>query len=170
MVAGFPASMLRKRIGRRNGFLLGTATGFIGIVLSAWAIISVQFCLFCTGIFILGLMRGFAHLFRFAVVEVVPAHFKSRAISLVLAGGILAGFLSPEIGSHTVDWLADYLFASSYLAISVLFMLTVPILLCMKLPMPSEEEQHRVGRRLAELVRQPLFIVSVLSVQASVTF
>ncbi len=158
MAASFPASMLMKRVGRRNGFLLGTALGVFGAFLCAFAIKIEHFPLFCLGVFCLGLMRGISQLFRFTAVEVVEHDFHAQAISLVLVGGIIAGFLGPAIGSWTADWIPYFPFAGSYLVIAVLFLTTVPVLFWMRLPGPTLEERSGPSRALKEIVRQPLFL------------
>ena len=142
MAAGLPASLLMKRVGRTKGFLLGTLLGALGGVVSAWAIIAEDFTLFCLGILLLGLMRGFTQLYRFSAVDVVPAHFKPRAISLVLAGGILAGFLGPEIGSRTVEWIPNHRFSGSYWAVVKLFLVSIPMLLLAILVFRRRLQRH----------------------------
>ncbi|WP_206074307.1 MFS transporter [Marinobacter fuscus] len=94
VVSTLPASLFMKRVGRRAGFVTGAVFGGVaGGALSFWAVAVESFWLFCAGSALLGLYQGFAMYYRFAAVDVASPAFRSRAISFVLAGGVLAAFL-----------------------------------------------------------------------------
>lgn len=93
MSSGIPASLLMQRIGRRNGFRIGTVVGLLGALLNIYAIQSESFTLFCLGSYLIGCLLGFGQLYRFAAIEVTPEEHKARAVSLVLFGGIFLEFL-----------------------------------------------------------------------------
>lgn len=91
-----PASLYMKRAGRRRGFITGASLGGVtGGVLSFTAIGLGSFWLFCIGNLLLGLYQGFAMYYRFAAADVASPAFRSRAISFVMAGGVVAAFLGP---------------------------------------------------------------------------
>ena len=96
MTAGFPASLLMRKIGRRNGFIIGTFLGLIGALSGGYAIL-ISHLRFSASTFILGAMMGFNQLYRFAAVEVAGADFKAKAVSLVMVGGIVSGTLGPSL-------------------------------------------------------------------------
>ena len=103
MSAGFPASLLMRRVGRRNGFLIGTSLGLIGALTGASAIFISSFTLFCTSTFTLGMMIGFNQLYRFVAVEIAGSSFKANAVSLVMVGGIVSGTLGPLLAAQGKD-------------------------------------------------------------------
>ncbi len=163
MLAGIPASLLMKRIGRRYGFLIGTGIGTFGAASASLAIIYSSFTLFCLSIFCLGVLNGFAQLYRFTAVEVSSIEFRTKAVSYVMLGGIAAGFIGPAIAAEGKDYFENAQFAGSYLSIILLYFLIVIILMRIRLPQPSVVEQKGDTRPLTVIFKQPKFIVSVLS-------
>ena len=117
MLAGIPASLLMKRIGRRYGFLIGTGIGTFGAASASLAIIYSSFPLFCLSIFCLGVLNGFAQLYRFTAVEVSSIEFRTKAVSYVMLGGIAAGFIGPAIAAEGKDYFGNAQFAGSYLCL-----------------------------------------------------
>ncbi|MDC0188474.1 MFS transporter [bacterium] len=163
MLAGIPASMLMKFIGRRYGFLIGTGIGTFGAASASLAIIYSSFPFFCLSIFCLGILNGFAQLYRFTAVEVSSIELRTKAVSYVMLGGIAAGFIGPAIAAEGKDYIENAQFAGSYLSIILLYFFIVIILMRIRLPQPSIEEQTGDTRPLKEIFMQPKFIVSVLS-------
>ena len=163
MLAGIPASMLMKFIGRRYGFLIGTGIGTFGAASASLAIIYSSFPFFCLSIFCLGILNGFAQLYRFTAVEVSSIELKTKAVSYVMLGGIAAGFIGPAIAAEGKDYIENAQFAGSYLSIILLYFFIVIILMRIRLPQPSVEEQTGDTRPLKVIFMQPKFIVSVLS-------
>ena len=163
MLAGIPASMLMKFIGRRYGFLIGTGIGTFGAASASLAIIYSSFPFFCLSIFCLGILNGFAQLYRFTAVEVSSIEFRTKAVSYVMLGGIAAGFIGPAIAAEGKDYIENAQFAGSYLSIILLYFFIVMILMRIRLPQPSVEEQTGDTRPLKVIFLQPKFIVSVLS-------
>ena len=163
MLAGIPASMLMKFIGRRYGFLIGTGIGTFGAASASLAIIYSSFPFFCLSIFCLGILNGFAQLYRFTAVEVSSIELRTKAVSYVMLGGIAAGFIGPTIAAEGKDYIENAQFAGSYLSIILLYFFIVIILMKIRLPQPSVEEQTGDTRPLKVIFMQPKFIVSVLS-------
>ncbi|MED6339926.1 MAG: MFS transporter [SAR324 cluster bacterium] len=163
MLAGIPASMLMKFIGRRYGFLIGTGIGTFGAASASLAIIYSSFPFFCLSIFCLGILNGFAQLYRFTAVEVSSIELRTKAVSYVMLGGIAAGFIGPAIAAEGKDYIENAQFAGSYLSIILLYFFIVIILMRIRLPQPSLEEQTGDTRPLKVIFMQPKFIVSVLS-------
>ena len=163
MLAGIPASLLMKRIGRRYGFLIGTGIGIFGAASASLAIIYSSFTLFCLSIFCLGVLNGFAQLYRFTAVEVSNIEFRTKAVSYVMLGGIAAGFIGPAIAAEGKNYFENAQFAGSYMFVILLYFIIVMILMRIRLPQPSVVEQTGDTRPLILILRQPKFIVSVLS-------
>ena len=167
MSAGFPASLLMRRVGRRNGFLIGTSLGFIGALTGAYAILISSFSLFCTSTFTLGMMMGFNQLYRFVAVEIAGPSFKAKAVSLVMVGGIVSGTLGPLLAAQGKDWVDNAPFAGGYLAVAGVYVLVIAILAFLDLPHPTAEEQHGTRRPMGEFVAQPNLILAVASASMS---
>ena len=163
MLAGIPASFLMKRVGRRYGFMIGTGIGSIGAVSAALSIIYFNFTFFCLSIFCLGILSGFAQLYRFAAADVATKEFRTKAVSLVMFGGIVAGFIGPTVASKAKDLIPNAQFAGSYLFVILFHFLIFSILLRTRLPRPSAVEQKGETRPLKEIFSQPKFIVAALS-------
>ena len=102
-VSTLPASFFMKRHGRRAGFMLGTAFGIVGGAVGALAVYRHSFALLLAGTFLTGIYNAFGQYYRFAAADAAPPDWKSRAISLTLAGGIFGGFIGPAVGRYTRD-------------------------------------------------------------------
>ncbi len=166
MLAGIPASFLMKRVGRRVGFIIGTGIGAFGAALATGSIIFSNFYLFCLSIFCLGIMSGFGQLYRFAAADVATQEFKTKAVSLVMIGGIVAGFIGPTVAYRAKDIFPNAEFAGSYLFVIIFHVLIVFILLGTKLPRPDYTEQKGETRPKKVIFSQPKFIVAVLASMA----
>ncbi len=161
MITMLPASFLMKRHGRRVGFALGGVAGILSGLTSAYGIYSHSFSIFCAGTAGFGVASGFAHYYRFAATELVDDAYKSRAISWVLAGGLVAAFIGPNVGRLTHEILPDALFSVSYLAIALFCLGIVIIQIFIRIPLPSQEEQQGQVRPLRIILSQPIFLVAV---------
>jgi len=155
-----PASFYMRRFGRRVGFW--TASGIIstGAGLAALALFANEFALLCAGCTLMGIGNGFTWYYRFAAAEVVPDDFRSRAISLVFAGGIVAAFVGPTLADRTKNIFAPVNFAGAYTGIIALHLAIALLLLFIRIPRPPAEALTG-GRPLGEIVRQPSFIVAL---------
>jgi MFS family permease len=160
--ATLPASFVMKRIGRRNGFLLGAGLGLIGAVLAAMAVYAASFTVFCAGSFLLGVNAGFGQFYRFAAADSAPEAFRPRAISLVLAGGVAAAVAGPELVKATKDLMAPIAFLGSYVAVTAMPVLAACTLAFLDIPVMNAKERKESGRPLLEIARQPAFLVAVL--------
>ncbi|MGI9436484.1 MAG: MFS transporter [Geminicoccaceae bacterium] len=161
MAIALPASFLMKRIGRRPGFAVGACFA-IGAGLMGWvAILIGSFWLFCLASAGYGVFMGFGMYYRFAAADVAEPAFRPRAISYVLAGGVVAAIAGPELAKATAELFAPALFAGCFAAIAVLGAATVLVLSFVTIPPPGEEERSGRGRPLSAIVRQPAFLVAL---------
>ncbi len=161
-MATIPASLLMKRIGRRAGFIWGALFGLAGASIASYALTISSFRLFCVGMFIFGVNAGFSQYFRFAAADTSADHFKSRAISWVISGGIVAALLGPELAKRTHDLAAGTPFLGAFAAIAGLMIAVMALLAFLDIPIPDESERLQSGRPLAVIVRQPALIVAIL--------
>jgi len=155
------SSLLMKRIGRRNGFTLGSLFGILGALVCALAIHLQSFVLLCAGTAVIGIYNATGQYYRFTAADVANADFKSRAISMVLAGGIIGAVIGPETSKITKDLWTPFL--GSFLSLAVFCAIAIVVQRMMDIPAPSEAEQSSSGRPFAEIARQPAFIVAVAS-------
>jgi len=146
--------------------MIGTGIGSFGAASAAGAVFYSNFYLFCLSIFCLGILSGFGQLYRFAAADVATHEFKTKAVSLVMVGGIIAGFIGPTVASKAKDLIPNAEFAGSYLFVIMFHVLIVLILLGTRLPRPDVTEQKGKTRPLKELFSQPKFLVAVLSAMA----
>ena len=163
MSATIPASLLMRRIGRRAGFMLGAVIGAAGALLAVQALFDQSYWGFCFGVFVVGWFNGFAVFYRFAAADTASPDFRPKAISLVLAGGLLAAFIGPELAKHTRHLLDPVLFAGSYLGLIGLYAISFCIVAFVRIPKLSAEERRHSGRPLLRILRQPTCIVAMLS-------
>jgi len=163
-LATVPASLLMKRIGRRAGFLGGQVVGAAGAALAALALYRGSFAALVLGSTLMGVHNAFWQYYRFAAAETASEAFRSRAISLVLAGGVVAALLGPELAKRGRDWIEAAPFAGSYAIVGLLCLATVAVLARLRVAPPPE--QHHGGRPLAVIARQPRFLVAVTAAAA----
>jgi MFS family permease len=163
MSTTIPASLLMGRVGRRAGFsvgaILGVLCGLIGVV----ALYRRSFWLLCASAVLQGMQAGFFYYFRLAAADTSPPQFRPKAISLVMAGGVVAGLLGPQAAKSAVDWLAPVTFAGIYLAMvgfSVAVLVTVQGLRIAKL---TPQQRTGGGRPLRVIIRQPAYRVALAS-------
>ena len=159
-VASLPAAMLMRRFGRRPGFMTGALLGIAGSLLCALALYQSDFAAFVIGNFLLGSYQGFANYYRFAAVEAAGSGHASKAISLVVAGGVVAAFLGPQLGIWGRDWIGGQIFIGSYLAQGVLSLIALVLLSRLRLPKVAAAHVC-LARPLREILVQPPLLVAI---------
>ncbi|MDX1512631.1 MAG: MFS transporter [Gammaproteobacteria bacterium] len=160
MATALPASLLMRRIGRRNGLLAGLAVGLIGGLTGALAIVRADFTLFVLASALLGVHNGFCQFYRFAAAEVAGADFRSRAISLVMAGGVVAAFAGPALAYITRD-LSTHEFAASFASLNVLQLISAALLFATRIPADPPEARATAARSIGTLAASPAFLAAV---------
>jgi len=158
-----PAALLMRRIGRRRGFVFGGLVGAAGGVVCVYGVIVADFWMFALGTLLFGASAGFAQHYRFAVTDVASPAFRGKAISFVLASGVVAGFAGPEIAKLSKDMFLPTLFLGPYLFLIVMALLSCVVVMFVDIPNLSPSEAADSGRPILEIMRQPIFVVAVLS-------
>jgi predicted MFS family arabinose efflux permease len=159
-VTTIPASLYMGRVGRKVGFITGAAIGVCGGALGAYAISTGDFTLFCLASLLTGSFNGFCHYFRFAAADISTDAYRSKAISLVLAGSVVAALLGPTLARNTAD-LLPVQFAGVYLGLIAIYLLVGCVVSCISIPKPTLAQRQAGGRPLSEIARQPKFIIAV---------
>ena len=156
-----PTGMISRGYGRRVAFIAGTACGTFTGLLGALAILRGSFVLFCCATFLGGLYGSVSQSYRFAAADGASAAFRPRAVSWVMAGGVFAGVLGPQLVQWTMDVWSPYLFAFSFIVQAAVALVAMAILAGVDAPKPAPADLHR-GRPLLEIARQPRFIAAAL--------
>ncbi len=156
-----PAGGIARRHGRLAAFLAGTGLGVLAGLLATLAVIMGSFWLFCLATFFGGGYAAVVLQFRFAAADGVEPKRRARALSLVMAGGVAAGVVGPQLVTWTMDLWPPYMFAATFLVQALVAVLSAMILLGVRLPMPTAAEIAG-GRPLAVIVRQPRFVAAVI--------
>lgn len=160
------ASLLMQRIGRRGGFTLGALTGTAGGLVSVWAVFHDDFWVFCVGTALVGVYQAFAQFYRLAAADGVAAADKSRAVSSVLAGGVIAAIAGPALAAWSKDLFPTALFAGAYLMVALLGAISVVLILSCYCDTQARAAEGtlvdtRPRRPLKEIARQPIFIAAL---------
>jgi MFS family permease len=158
-----PASLLMGVIGRRAGFSLGAVFGSAFGVLGCLAMYRHSFPMLCLASVFQGMQAAFFWYFRLAAADASEPSYRSRAISLVMAGGVLAGFIGPQTAKWAVDWLAPVTFAGIYLAAAGFSLAVLVLVQLLRIPRLSLEDRSGGGRPIAVIARQPAYRVAVAS-------
>lgn len=156
----FPASLLMKRIGRRAGFTVGALIGMIGALICSLALYAGSFWLLCLGTLVFGVYNAVAQYYRFAAADAASADFKAKAISLVMAGGLVGGIVGPELSKHTIE-LLDPRYLGAYLSLIGFLVLAALVVQLLDIPAPTATQNQEPARPLREIVAQPAFVVAV---------
>ena len=161
-ITAMPASSFMRRRGRRRGFMTGSVLAILGAFICAAAVLMKSFWGVCLGTFFIGCYNATGGFYRFAAADTVIGNDKARAISLVLAGGIIGGLIGPESSKLTKDWL-PVTYAGTYLSLVAFALVAMTIQSRLKLPALATETHDKPARPLREIARQPKFIVAVMS-------
>ena len=166
-----PVGAVARKHGRHAAFFLGNGCGVVSGLLASLALVQASFVLFCIAMLFGGAYAAVVLTFRFAAAECVPAADKPRALSLVLAGGVFAGVLGPQLVTVTMNQWPPHAYAATYLcaaAVSVLSALVLrgvrfagsPAVTATAGAAPSALPMS--SRPIREVVRQPRFVVAML--------
>src|SRR6204780_2566415 len=156
-----PTGAISRLYGRRVAFMIGTGCGVLTGLLGAFAILQSSFALFCCATFLGGLYGAVSQSYRFAAADGASAEYRPKAVSWVMAGGVFAGVLGPQLVQWTMEIWSPYLFAFSFIVQAAVALMAMAILAGVDAPRPATADLHR-GRPLVEIVRQPRFIAAAL--------
>ncbi|NCX40287.1 MAG: MFS transporter [Burkholderiaceae bacterium] len=153
---------VQRRLGRKRSFQIALLVAFFSSLVCAFATLEKQFWLLNLGTVIAGFYNANAQLYRFAAAELADKTAKEKAISWVLAGGILGAVLGPNMASWTRDWFVQP-FAGAYITLAGVALIAIGVVSQIHFPEKRVDPDQEPGRPLSEIMRQPLFIVCTLT-------
>ena len=169
MIWVFPAALLMQRVGRSIGFRVGSLFGMAGATVMCIGLYTANFLVMCGGGLILGYAVACLQMYRFAAAELVPIHYRAKAISWVTAGGVAAAVIGPSLVRVTHD-LTMPLYVATYAAILVLHVIVFTIMSFISFPSvtpaastPSQADIAVPPRPLRVIASQPRFIASAMA-------
>jgi len=159
----FPAAFLMRRWGRRVGFLIGALFGAIGGGIMFWSTLHADFAVFSVGNAVMGIFNAFTAFYRFAAADAATPSFRPKAISLVVAGGVIAAIAGPELSKQGYDLLSPYTFAGCFLLVTILAAATCLFVLPVKFAPIVPKDAAGTARPLGAILAQPMTIVAMAS-------
>lgn len=156
-----PASLFMRHTSRRRGFMAGAAFGVLGASLAMAALFGHSFGLFCAGMVLCGVYQAFAGYYRFAAADTVSDAFRPRAISLVMAGGVVAAFVGGQLVTQTSEMLGPVPFVGGYASCVVLGFIAFVVLSFLDIPPLDAAELADDGRPLREILAQRPVMVAI---------
>ena len=163
MAATIPASLISGKLGRKRGFSIGNIVGISGASLATFALSTHNFYLFCFATFLLGIGIGFGTLYRFAAIEVCSEDARHRAISISMAGGVLAAVLGPNLAVMSQQWSQDGLYIGAFASLIGLNVLALLILQTVQFPKFSLTTQQVKPDPVRTMIKAPNFVGAVFA-------
>jgi MFS family permease len=157
-----PVAHAQARLGRQRAFQLGLVVGIAAVLLCAYGAAVHQFWLVCAGTLVAGYYAANAGLYRFASAELAQTGAREKAVSLVMAGGLIGAVVGPNLAAHTRD-LGGAPFVGAYLALAGVGLLAMLLLSFMRFPPVVVKTGAKVGRSVLQLMRQPVFLVAAVA-------
>jgi MFS family permease len=162
VVTTVPASQWMLRVGRRTGYIVGALLGTLGGMIGAWGVHSGSLLVLSLGTMLIGAYQGFAQTYRFAASEVAGVAFRPRAISLVLAGGVVAAVLGPALATWGGP-LLEPAYVGSFVILSAITLTAAGLLAGLRVPAPDTDVSHGTRRPLLAIMRQPTYAVALFA-------
>lgn len=155
-----PVSATQSRWGRKVSFQIGLAVAFFSALLATYAVLDKNFWLLVAATVVAGYYNANGQLYRFAATELSTPAYRARAVSMVLAGGIVGGVLGPNLAKWT-QFIGDAPFAAAYAALAVIAIIAMGVVSMVSFPpVPPRKRGTAGGRPLSVIMRQPVFIIS----------
>jgi MFS family permease len=162
-----PIGALARRYGRRPALQIGAAMGVLAGIFCSVAVLQGVFWLFLLGAFCSGVYAASHHAYRFAATDTASIAFRPKAVSWVLAGGVLSAVVGPQLIIFTKDFWPPYLFSVTFLGQAALAIAAMAVLMFLKIPRPPSAKEQKNGRPLSEIIRGPRFITAAACGAAS---
>ena len=153
----------QQRWGRKASFQLGLLVALVSAGLGAWAVLSQSFYLLVTATLVAGYYSANGQLYRFAAADLCLPDYREKAVSLVMAGGLIGAIIGPNLAIKTKDILGMP-FAGAYVALAAIALLSMTVMSFITFPpTPVAKDSDAVGRPMSVIMRQPVFVVATLA-------
>ncbi|MCW5694465.1 MAG: MFS transporter [Pseudolabrys sp.] len=159
-IGSLPLGWLARRFGRRNALQVGSFFGVISGLVSCYAVIHASFAILVLGTFFGGLYAAAHVSYRFAAADTASERMRAKVVSWVLAGGVFAAVIGPQLVIFTKDLLPPYVFAASYIGQSICAVIAAVVLSFVRIPRMAPVHAS-ASRPLGEILRMPRFVVAV---------
>lgn len=167
MLAATPVSAIMQKYGRRTGFLIGTTAGAIGGAIGAYGLYVASFPIFLLGSFITGIYMSGQGFYRFAAADTASDAYRPKAISYVMAGGLLSAVIGPQLVKVTAESMVIP-FLGTYLAVIAVNVIGSGLFFFLDIPTPPKPAHDAPkGRSRAELLKTPAVAVAVICATVS---
>jgi MFS family permease len=167
MLTATPISAFMQRYGRRAGFVVGALGGALGASIGAYGLMTGSFVLFCIGGFCSGIYMSAQGFYRFAAADTASDDFRPKAISWVMAGGLLSAVVGPQLVKVTAEAMVVP-FMATYLTVIGLNLVGMLLFAGLKIPTPKPPVAGApLGRSRAELMRTPRIAVAMICATVS---
>lgn len=159
----FPASIWMAKIGRRNGFIMGSILGVLGGLVGAYGIFSQSLYILSLGTVLVGGYQAFAQFYRFAASEVASNLYRPKAISLVMSGGVFAALIGPLLARSGATFF-DSLYLGTFVLLTIISLLSIAVVSKLDIPTvnipQSDRNLYSFVRTWKEIVIQPAYLVA----------
>ena len=153
----------QQRFGRKGSFLLGLLIALLSAGIGAWAVLHSSFLLLVVATVVAGYYSANGQLYRFAAAELCAPDYREKAVSLVMAGGLMGAIIGPNLAMYTKNWL-EFPFAGAYVALAGIAVLSMLVMSSIEFPpVVAKKASDHTGRPLREIMRQPVFFIATLS-------
>ncbi|QEY59007.1 MFS transporter [Pseudomonas sp. C27(2019)] len=163
IMATLPAAHLMHKMGRKFGFVLGNCIGLFGTWVALQGLEANSLLHFASGTFLIGMAIGTGQQYRFAALDVCSVEQRPRAISMVMAGGVLAAILGPNLAIWSRQWYDGNAFVGAFYGLFVIYVLALLLISSLPLGAPLKRTAQQVTRSYRELFQQPLLIAAMAS-------
>lgn len=163
ILSTLPAAHLMQRLGRKAGFVLGNLIGLAGTWVALQGLMLGSLVWFAAGTFLIGMAIGVGQQYRFAALDACSAEQHPRAISLVMAGGVLAAILGPNLALWSQNWYGGNPYVGAFYGLFGLYVVALLLILLLPLPGAKTFAKSEKARSYRELFRQPLLSTAVVS-------
>ena len=168
MLAATPLSWFMQTYGRRAGFTLGAMAGALGAAICAYGLYQASFGFYLFGSLITGVYMSAQGFYRFAAADTASDSYRPKAISYVMAGGLLAAIIGPQLGNYSSMAFGAVPFVGTYLTVMVLNLVGSLLFLFLDIPKPPVPAHDAPrGRSRMELLKTPVVAVSIISAMVS---
>ncbi len=163
IMATLPAAHLMHKMGRKFGFILGNCIGLVGTWVALQGLEANSLMHFASGTFLIGMAIGTGQQYRFAALDVCSVEQRPRAISMVMAGGVLAAILGPNLAIWSRQWYDGNAFVGAFYGLFVIYVLALLLISSLPLAVPLKTTTKQITRTYRELFQQPLLIAAMAS-------